>query len=648
MSNGIYGIGLSGLAAAQAGLLTAGHNISNVNTPGYSRQETIQSNALPLFTGSGYIGTGVDVVTVRRVYNDYLAAQLAHVASGASQLDTYSTELSKLDNLFGDPSAGLSPAMNSFFSAVNALAQHPADTPSRQALLASAQALVSSLRQQDDQLGEIRTANNRQIASAVATINADAKQIADLNRRIAEAQSAGTQKPNDLLDQRDQLVKDLNTQIGATAVVQSDGSYNVFLSNGQGLVVGVTAGTLVARPNPDDPQNFEVGLQNGSNVLRFNAQTLSGGALGGLLAFRDGDLTDAQNALGRIAVTLASAVNAQQHLGVDLTGALGGDLFTVPAPTIVNATGNTGSGTVAASIQDATALQASDYRLSYDGSNYTLTRLSDGNAQTFASLPQTVDGLTFTVSGTPAAGDRFLIQATRNVPGTLAVAISDPARIAAAGPVVTGVSSANAGAASIGGASVDSTYPSTPLGGALTLQYTSATGTLGGFPPGASVTVTLGGASTTYAPGVSPPYTDGATYSFDGVSFTMSGTPADGDTFTVSRNVNGTNDNRNAQAMAALASQNLVANRTTTFAGAFGELVATVGDTANSAQTEQTAQAALLAQATAQQQTVSGVNLDEEAANLQKYQQAYQASAKVLAIAGTLFDAILSIAAGSN
>lgn len=643
MSNGIYGIGLSGLTAAQAGLLTAGHNIANVNTPGYSRQQTVQGTTPPQFTGSGYIGTGVNVVTVRRVYNDYLAAQTARVASGASQLDTYATELSKLDNLFGDSSAGLSPAMNNFFSALNAVAQRPADTPSRQALLSSAQGLVSSLRQQDDQLEEIRSANNAQIRSAVTTINSDAAQIADLNRRIAEAASAGNQQPNDLLDQRDQLIKDLDTQIGATAVAQSDGTYNVFLSNGQGLVVGQSAGTLIARPNPDDPQNLEVALQNGASVLRFTARTLTGGALGGLLAFRDGDLTNAQNALGRIAVALAAAVNDQHRLGVDLTGALGGDFFTVPAPVITNATGNTGSATVTASIADATALQASDYRLSYDGSSYTLTRLSDGNAQTFASLPQTVDGLTIDLSGTPAAGDRFLIQATRDVPGTLKVAITDPARVAAAGPVVTGISTANAGSGAIGSATVDSTYPSTPLAGALTLGYAGGTGTLTGFPLTSSVTVTVGSTSTTYAPGVPVPYTAGATFSFDGVSFTMTGTPANGDTFSVAPNVSGTNDNRNAQLLAALAGRNLVANATTTFAGAYGELVASVGNATSNAQTEQTAQAALLSQAEAAQQTISGVNLDEEAANLQRYQQAYQAAAKVLIIAGTLFDTILSI-----
>jgi flagellar hook-associated protein 1 FlgK len=225
------------------------------------------------------------------------------------------------------------------------------------------------------------------------------------------------------------------------------------------------------------------------------------------------------------------------------------------------------------------------------------------------------------------------------------VAITDPARVAAAGPVVTGKSSGNAGSAAIGGASVDSTYPSTPLASVLTLSYASGAGTLNGFPASASVTVTVGGVSTTYAPGVPPPYADGATYSFDGVSFGMSGAPANGDTFSVAPNVGGTNDNRNAQALAALASQNLVGNRTTTFAGAYGELVATVGNTTSSAQTEQTAQASLLAQAQSQQDAVSGVNLDEEAANLQKYQQAYQAAAKVLAVAGSMFDAILAIGA---
>lgn len=644
MGNGIFGIGLSGLAAAQAGILTAGHNIANVNTPGFSRQSIILGTRAPTFTGAGFVGNGVDVDSVRRVYNDFLGAQTVRATAGASHLDTYSTELSKLDNLFGDATTGLGPALSDFFGAVNTVAQRPADVAGRQTLLSNAQALVSRLGQQQGQLDGLRQANNAQLKSAVDTINGYAAQIAALNHKISIATAASSDPPNDLLDQRDQLVTELNQQIGATAVAQSDGSYNVFLSNGQGLVIGETAQKLVAQPDPDDPQNLEVGLQTGSSVLRFTAATLSGGALGGLLQYRDGPLTDAQNALGRIAVTLASAFNDQHKLGLDLKGNFGKDFFTVPAPVVTNSLGNTGSGVVTAQITAAGALQASDYQLAYDGSNYTLTRLSDGTVQTFGSLPQTVDGVTIAVSGSPAAGDRFLIQPVHYAAANLKVAISDPALVAAAGPVVTGATVGNVGTGSIGPASVDSTYPGAPLGAPLTLTYSAGTATLSGFPPTVPVTVTVGTTSTTYAPGLPVPYTSGATISFGGVSFAVSGAPANGDTFTVGPNVTGTGDNRNAQLLAQIATQKVVGNGSSTVADAYGQLVADVGNRASEAQVEQSAQAALLTQTQEAQQQVSGVNLDEEAANLQKYQQAYQAAAKVIAVAGTLFDSILNIA----
>jgi flagellar hook-associated protein 1 FlgK len=642
MSNGIYGIGLSGLAAAQAGLATAGHNIANVNTPGYSRQLAIQGTRAPQFTGDGWFGTGVDVTTVRRVYSDFLGAQANRAGAGASQLDAYRTELGKLDNLFGDPASGLAPALNDFFSAVNAVAQNPANTPARQALLSTAQGFTSRLRQQDEALAGMRAANNQQLQSAVGTINSLASQIAELNRRISEATAASPNPPNDLLDQRDALVTSLNQQIGATAVPQDDGSLNVFLSNGQGLVVGQTAGTLVARPNPDDPQNLEVGLSIGGSVLRFTADTLAGGQIGGLLQYRDGPLTDARNALGRIAINVAASFNDQHKLGLDLSGAFGGDFFTVPSPVITNATTNTGSATVGAAIASAGALAASDYRLAFDGTNYRITRLSDDTTTTYASLPQTVDGVTFSLTGgTPAAGDRFLIQATQFAAGNLKVAIGDPARVAAAGPVVTGASATNVGTVKIGAASITAGYPGAPLAAPLTLTFSG--GNLTGFPPTAAVTVTVGSSSTTYAPGAPVPYTPGGTIAFGGLSFTMQGTPAAGDTFTVGPNTSGSGDNRNAQLLAGLASRNLVGNGTATFSGAYGELVAAVGNQTNQAQIEGDAQNALLDQSQQALQSVSGVNLDEEAAALQKYQQAYQASAKVLAIAGSLLDAILSI-----
>ena len=645
MGSDLLGIGLSGLVAAQAGLRTAGHNISNVNTAGYSRQEALFAARLPQFSGGGWLGQGVNVTNVRRHYADFLATQTTRATADASQLESYSGQLERLDNLFGDASSGLAPALNDFFASVNGVAANPSDIPSRQTLLSSAQALVARFHQLDTQMTELRTQTNDQLRNAVSSINSYTSQIADLNKRIANVTIDPTNPPNDLLDQRDQLVTELNKQVGASVVVQSDGTYNVFLSNGQAVVVGQQATALTAQPSLDDPANLDVGITTGATVLRFAPGDISGGALGAALAFRDGALDGAQDALGRIAVALGSAVNAQNRLGVDLSGTPGGDLFNLPTPIVINSQNNTGTGSVSVAIADATLIEASDYRLDYNGATYTLTRLADGTTQSFATFPQTIDGLTLTGSGTPAAGDHFLIQATHYAAGTIGVALSNPASIAAATPIRTGVGVGNVGSAQISAGSIDSTYLASPLGGPVTLTYAAGTNTFTGFPA-VPVSVTINGTTTVYPPATPVPYTAGATISFGGTSFTLSGAPANGDTFTIAPNASGIGDGRNAQALAAIASKNVVAGAKTTLIGAYGQLVAANGNASREAGIERDAQNSLLTQAQQAQQEVSGVNLDEEAADLQRFQQAYQASAKVMAIASSLFDAVLNIAKG--
>jgi len=294
-------------------------------------------------------------------------------------------------------------------------------------------------------------------------------------------------------------------------------------------------------------------------------------------------------------------------------------------------------------LTDASALTASDYRLAYDGVNYTLTRLADNTAQTFGALPQTIDGLQIGLAaGAAAAGDSFLVQPTRYAAAQIEVAITDPRKVAAAAPIGTAAAMSNLGAARISPGAVDGTYLAAPLGGALTLTYASATGTFSGFPPTQPVTVTSGGVSTTYAPGAPVPYADGATISFGGISLVISGTPANNDTFSVAPNANPVGDNRNAVLLSELQTSRLVGGQAT-LDGAFAQMVGSVGATTHRAQIEADAQDALLTQAQRAEQEVSGVNLDEEAANLQRYQQAYQAASKVLAIAATLFDTILAI-----
>ena len=644
MGSGIFGIGLTGLHAAQAGLATAGHNIANVNTPGYSRQVALQTASRPLYTGDGYFGQGVDLQSVRRIYGDFLVLQSRTSLSELSSLTTSSTELRGLDDLFADPTAGLSPVLDEYFAGLNGVAAHASDTPSRVAALGAARALASRFATIDGELVASRRSINGRIDTIVASINGDATEIGELNRQIALASADASTPPNDLLDRRDAAAARLAESIGIRTAIQDDGSMNVYLSSGQGLVVGDEAAGLSVRASRASPADREIGLSVGG-FAPLRASDLTGGSLGGLVAFRDGALTDAQNAFGRLATTVALSMNAQHRLGLDQNGNPGGDLFSLPASTVRAWSGNTGNGALAVTIGDAGALVASDYDLRYDGAGFTLTRLSDGTASTFASLPQTVDGFQIAqVSGAMVAGDRYRIEPVRAAAGGLAVALTDPARLAAASPVIGASAGANRGGATLAAIANDASYWSTPLAAPMTLSFASGTATLSGFPA-VAVSVTVGGVTTPYPPAAPVPWTDGAKVSFGGLSFTMSGTPANGDSFTLSPNVAGVGDNRNMQRLAALASANLVAGRAS-FAGAYGELVAGIGQAAHAADSERAAQSAVQTRIDTARDSISGVNLDAEAAALQRYQQAYQASAKVIQVAASLFETILAIGRG--
>ena len=635
----IFNVAVSGLNAAQVGIQTTSHNISNASTAGYNRQQIIQTTNIPMFTGAGFIGQGTSVETVRRVYSQQLSEQVRSASTGAAEMDSYLSQISQIDNLLADPDAGLSPALSSFFAAVQEMAAYPASLPARQAMLSSSQALVSRFQAIDERMTEIRSGVNAQITSEVTAINSYAQQIAEINQRIVLAQAAGPNQPaNDLLDQRDQLIADLNTKIRATTITQSDGTYSVFIGNGQPLVIGTLSFSMQAMAAPDDPERMIVALRspNGNPPILMPESMLTGGSLGGLIAFRSDSLDAAQNALGRIALTLATDVNAQHRLGQDLTGALGGDYF-VAASSLVrqpqaNST-NAGTGVLSLAVTTVPDLTTSDYRLTYDGANYSLLRLSDNTAIPY-TLGTEVDGITLTLSGAPSAGDSFLIQPTRMGAANLALAITDPRAIAAATPIRTGTALTNTGTASIDAGSISS-IASLPLTGTVTLTYDSGTN---------QFVVTGPIAAGPFA------YTTGTPINFAGMSVTITGAPANGDSFTIVNNTSGVSDNRNAVLLGALQTKNTMegdsANGvapTATYQSAYSTLVAQVGNKTREVEITGKAQQSLFEQAEATRSQLSGVNLDEEAANLLRYQQAYQAAAKVISIAGTLFDEILAL-----
>ncbi len=414
-------------------------------------------------------------------------------------------------------------------------------------------------------------------------------------------------------------------------ISHSDGTINIVIGNGQNIVVGTQQLTLTATSALDDPRRIEIGYVAGGNTIRLKESSLQGGSLGGLLAFRAQDLDAAQNALGRIALGLAQSFNEQHRLGQDLTGALGGDFFTAPAPVVIGNTLNTGSAVVTASVGTVSALTASDYRLDYTGAVYRLTRVADNTTATYATLPQTVDGITFAIaSGAAAAGDSFLIQPTRDAARNLAMQLGDPREIAAAAPISTNAAGSNYGTARISAGSVNSPPPpDVNLQQPVTFTFTGA------------ATFDLNGVGTGNPTGVA--YTPGAGISYNGWTVSITGSPAAGDTFTVTANSGGSADGRNALLLAGLQMKNTLVGGATTFQGAYSQMVSAVGNKTHQIDITSQAQEKFLAEANRSQQEVSGVNLDEEAANLLRYQQAYQAAGKMIQIAQTLFQTVLEL-----
>lgn len=649
-------IAITGLNAAQAGLLTTSHNISNASTAGYNRQTVQQTTQNPFYTGGGFIGQGTRVQTVQRAYSSFLATQLYSSQSATSQLQSYKNELDNIDNLLGDTTVGLSPAINNFYDGVNTVASNPSSIPSRQSMLSNAQSLVSRFQDLSQRLQELNDGVNSQLKSEVTSINALAQQLADINQRIIVAEAAGgdSQPANDLRDQRDQLVLQLNQHIGSTVIEQSDGSFSVFFGNGQPLVVGTSRFNLTTSAATDDPSRLVISLAAPNGATSQVPESLvTGGSIGGLLQFRSQSLEDAQNRLGLMAVGMSSAFNDQHKLGQDLTGAMGGDFFNVPSPVITADSGNTGAGTISVTLADVSAMLPSDYTLDYSAAGYTLRRLSD-NTTLFsnATLPQTVDGLTIDVTGAPNPGDSFKLQPTRYAARDISVAITDARKIAAASPVTTEAAASNVGTTVVSAGTILQPLVSVPT---YNLTYDLASGELQGFPNGTVMDVTVNGTTTNYTVGTAPattgiPYTDGMSVAIDSdgdgtndIQVQFTGTPAQGDAFTIKQSAANTSDNRNATALAAVQTSKVLLGGTASIESAYAQMVSDIGNTAREVNTAYEAQSSLFDQATTAVQSFSGVNLDEEAANLLRYQQAYQASAKIIDISGKLFDLLASL-----
>ena len=549
MAVGLLGTAVSGLQAFQRSISVAGHNISNANTEGYTRQRVELATRQPGFSGQGYIGNGVQVEGVKRLFDQFVVDRLRDTSSSASQYETLFQFSERVSNILGNTDAGLSAGLESFFDAVQTVADDPASMPARQLLLAESDSLVARFHNLNSQLASIGEEINANLGNVVTEINGLSAAIADTNKNIAEAINQGSgETPNDLLDKRDQMINRLSELVSVRTVEQDDGSVNVFVGSGQSLVTGFLATPLQTVPNDFDSSRTEIAIVT-SGATAVISDSLSGGKLGAVLDFRDQVLSPAENSLGRIAISLASEFNRQHTLGMDFDGAPGLDYFAIASPQAAASTANTGAATVTASFDTANmgSLTTADYVLSFSGAAWSLNRLGDNQAVAMTGSgtavdPFVVDGLRLEIAGGAAAGDRFQIRPTRSGSSAMDLLISNPREIAAAAPAAAA------------------------------------------------------------APG----------------------------------------DNSNALLLAGLQSGQTMENGSTNFQGAYGQLISKLGTQTLSAQVTADAQGALLLQAQESRDTLSGVNLDEEAADLIRFQQAYQAIAQVISVADSTFQTLLS------
>jgi flagellar hook-associated protein 1 len=640
----LMSIGKTAMYASYAALQTTGNNIANANTAGYSRQEAQLADAPGQFTGSGFFGKGVTVTTVARAYDKYLTNQAVASSSVAAADSARLSRLNELDDVFPIGATGVGYAAGEFLNAFVDLSNNPGDASARQVVLARAQELATRFRGAGEQLAGIQAGVTEDTKAAVGQINAMAQQIAALNHEIA-AQKGSGQPPNELLDRRDQLVSQIATQLSVTTIQADDGSLGVFIGGGQSLVLGATANTIKAVPDAFDATKVMLTMSEGGFNRVIPNDSLTGGALAGLMRFQNDDLVAANNLLGQMAAAVSGKVNAQQALGLDLgqPPGPGGPIFAVGAARVLAASSNGGGASLSITVNDASKLQASDYELAFDGANYTLTRSSDqtaapGSPYTPAQLATGValDGFTLQLSaGTPASGDRFLLQPVAGAAAAMKTVLDAAHGLAAASPFTGSVGVNNTGTATL--SSLVAVSPSYNGSLSATITFTSDNGDYGwALSDGSTGT------------GV---WTAGTPISLNGFELGLSGVPKNGDTLSVQPTASPATNNGNALAFAALGSAGIVAASNggavpQTITDAYASAIANVGVRVQSGKTAAGISGTIASQAETARADKAGVNLDEEAARLIQFQQSYQAAAKVLQVAQSLFDTLLQTAGG--
>jgi len=602
------------LLAFQHAIASVGHNVANVKTAGYSRQQVEFANR----SSGGVIGNGAQISDIRRVADQLATARLWDSHGELKRLEQVATLSARIDERFSDKATGLAAPWSDFFNAVSAVSARPSDIAARRNLLDNAQGLAQRFEQLNAHLDTLTAETQQTIRTTVEEINQLATEVAQLNADISHSSRSNP----DLLDRRDQCIQELISRSGGTVMPQADGSLNVYAVGGQALVVGEHAAQLAISAHPYHSDQAQLQLKLPGHDLLLGAPAV-GGKLAGLLEFADSVLQPARAELGRLAVGLAQAFNHCHRQGVDQAAERGSDFFNIEPPHLTAHPSNSGNAHFEASYGDLSQLNGKNLQLRFDGKAWSARRVDSGadvpvSGTGTADDPLQLNGVALVISGTAVAGDQFELQP---VNAHLNVAITDPAQIAVAQPLHSRAAKENTGKAALMGLEVvNSQHPDL----LETVRITFID-------------------STHYRLNNSAPiaYTPGEPIAANGWEVQLEGNPEAGDVFTLERTSENSADNRQGIALAALENSALFESGRVSLKGALTGLVAQLGSAARVAESGLQAQQAIYTEAVGAREAISGVNLDEEAADMLQLQQAYQAASQMIVSANTLFQSLL-------
>ncbi|WP_105168811.1 flagellar hook-associated protein FlgK [Pseudoalteromonas sp. T1lg23B] len=665
MSFDLMHIGTSGIRASTELLQTTSRNISNLNTKGYIRERTEHAT-----TVGNLVGRGETV----RLINEFAVKQLNRDTSNKAYYDQFVTESSRIDTLFAEESNSLSTSINNMFNSLQESMNQPSSTVSRSLFMNSAEGLVQQMHRLSNIVFDQKSVVNEQLSLYTDEANSLIEKISELNNKVASTYTSDDHTVAlSVLNERDQAIRDLSGLVDIETLDGPNGEKLIFLGSGQSLVMENGTFNAFALDGDPDPnvKDLKLDVTGGSAIaLDVDLGSLKG-KIGGLLAFRDEILQPAQNQLGQIGISIADAFNQQNALGMDLDGNFGGDIFDIPTVQGYAFQNNTGTGVVNATLESGlgNSIPATDFQVTFltattveiaaiDSKGNVIGTPSTANVTAGAINSGTITsgesfGLDMTVTGAPAAGDSYVIKLNSIAAGSLEMATERPEHLALASPIRTEVSANNISTASISAGvvtdtSATSNFSSPPITltqGQITITKTAVANQYQINDGNGTNLVTI------TPPGNGILNQAGAPYDSYGFDFDISGQPATGDVFTIGVNTDGFDDNRNGLALSQLKDTELVrqgviasADNLKTFNESYAGLVTEIGVIANQAKTNGAAFDALATQSETWFESISGVNLDEEAANLLRFQQSYSASAQIISAARTIFDTLLSAA----